>query len=198
MKTIVKTDQLINLEVKTTGQEKKDFLLPVENIQYWYPFNVNFSYVYSDAREQLYLVMDKEYKSRGGKDYYGTDILKNTQPLEELNGTMFHQKVYDRNNYIMVRAKFLGLKKTLLEEYTIEDVEQGFNRLHTVVKSIKNKIEARVTIGSDELLYAPARRSEDWDKMIYDNATLEEWELLEEIGEIYSMLSLMRKIKEGV
>lgn len=49
---------MLLLEVETTGEEKKHIYLSTENVHYWYPLNTNFSYRYSNAKEQLYLVQE--------------------------------------------------------------------------------------------------------------------------------------------
>jgi len=195
MKTVVKTDHLINLEVKTTNQSKKDFLLPVSNLHFWYPFNVNFSYVYSDAREQLYLVKENDYK---GTNWYNVDVLKQTAPLEEMEGFMFHEKVYDRNMYIMLRAHFIGLPKIITDEdYTLEDIEAGYTHLQQVHYKLKSEIEQRVLSRESDLYFPNHRCDPAWDNLIYNEATEEEQSFLEELGEMYGMLGLMRKIAEG-
>jgi hypothetical protein len=194
MKTVVKTDHLINLEVKTTNQSKRDFLLPIENLHFWYPFNVNFSYVYSDARDQLYLVKENDYK---GTNWYGTDVLKQTDPLEEMDGFMFHEKVYDRNMYIMLRAHFIGLPKIITDEYTLEDIEEAYKHLHTVHYQAKCRIEERVVEKAADIYFPTTTCDPYWDTLVYEETTEEEKEFLEELGEMYGMLGLMRKIAES-
>ena len=178
MKTTIKTEELLNLEVRTTNQGKKDYVLPIKGIEQWYPFNINFTYMHSESRNQMYLVKLPCYK---GDNLYNTAVLKNSEPLEELAGTLVNWEVFQRNAFIMLRASQLGVPKTLLDDYTLEDVKEGHEVLYKIHTALKDRLHSRV---KDE-------------ESIYDVATKEELSFLEELGEIYTMLNLMRKIKEG-
>ncbi|AMB18681.1 anti-sigma factor [Bacillus phage Eldridge] len=178
MKTTIKTEELLNLEVRTTSQGKKDYVLPIQGIFQWYPFNVNFAYMHSESRNQMYLVKLPCYK---GENLYDTEVLKHSEPLEELAGTLVNWKVFQRNTWIMLRASQLGVPKTLLDEYTMEDVKEGYEVLHNVHSKLQDQLYDRLEV----------------EESIYDVATKSELEFLEELGEMYAMLNLMRKIKEG-
>ncbi len=178
MKTTIKTEELLNLEVRTTSQGKENYLLPIQNLYQWYPFNVNFEYVHSDSQKQIYLVKLPCYK---GDNIYDTTVLKNSEPLEELAGTLVNWKVFQRNAWIMLRASQLGLPKTLLDEYTLDDVKEGYEVLHNVHSELQERLYSRL----------------EGEENIYDVATKSELTFLEELGEMYAMLNIMRKIKEG-
>jgi len=178
MKTTVKTEELLNLEVRTTSQGKKDYTLPIKGIEQWYPFNVNFMYMHSESRNQMYLVKLPCYK---GDNLYNTAVLKNSEPLKELNGAPFNESVWERNVYIMEKAWTIGVPKTISEEYTMEDIKEGYEVLHNIHTELQDRLLGRL----------------EEEESIYDVATKSELNFLEEIGEMYAMLNLMRKIKEG-
>lgn len=181
------------LTIETTDKEYKTLYLPSFNIHYWYPFNINFYYKYSNSREMLYLVREKDYK---GENFYKVDILKRTKPLVERNGVMFHPHVYIRNKYIIEKARALGLP-TLKDVYTMDDVENGFAELDILMQTLKERLEDRVVENTEDELSLPEVYTEDWDKLLFEQMTEEEERTLTEFGEMYSMLTVMRKLVEG-
>lgn len=181
----------IQLIVKTTSKHFKTFELPKLNIHFWYPFNINFTYRYTESKNYLYLVKEKGYT---GDNLYKADILKRTRPLEKRNGIMFNPHVFSRNMYIMDKARSLGLP-TIRESYTISDVQAGFERLGDMMQAVREQIENRFIWEFDEAWYVD-NASEEWDEKVYAQATEEENKILIEFGEIYSMLSIMRKLVE--
>jgi hypothetical protein len=193
MKTIVEHVDKITLQVQTTGDEVAEFLLPVMNVHYWYPFNINFTYRYTNSKGYLYLVKERDYT---GENLYKVDILKRTKPLEDRNGIMFHPSVYQRNKFIIEKAKSLGLP-VITGVYDMPTVDKGFKQLDQLIKLVKSRIEERFLESDDEAWYAPEIPTEDWDQAVYEHAKEEELTYLQEFGEMYTMLSLMRKIIEG-
>ncbi|QIW88712.1 hypothetical protein P59_115 [Bacillus phage P59] len=193
MKTIVAHEDKIKLQVHTTGDEVKEFLLPVMNVHYWYPFNINFSYMYTNSKGYLYLVKERDYT---GENLYKVEILKKTKPLEDRNGIMFHPNVYQRNKYIIEKAKSLGLP-VITGAYDIHDVNTGFKQLSSLIKLIKGRIEDRYMENDDDAWYSPEIPTDEWDQAAYKHATEDELTYLQEFGEMYTMLTLMRKIAEG-
>jgi hypothetical protein len=180
------------LEVLTTGKEVKEFFLPKENIHYWYPFNINFSYKYTDSKKFLYLVKDKNYE---GENYYFVDILKRTRALPKKDGIMFHEAVFDRNMYIMFKAANLGIP-TLLDEFTMEDVEEGFKKVGDIINAIKSQAKQRYIAETGEVFTTQEVTSEEWDRDVYEYLSDLEAETLVAVGEMYSMLNVMRKLVE--
>lgn len=192
MKTIVEEQGLVKLVVPTTGNEIKEFKLPSRNAWYWYPFNVNFTYKYSEAKGYMYLVKDRDFE---GPNLYKVDILKKTKPLEDRSGVMFHPQVYMRNRYIMDKARSLGVP-TINEQYTLEDVERGFKVVRALMEVVKKRIEDRYFEKDEDAWYAPDTPTEEYDAAVYSHAKKDEKEYLQEFGEMYTMLCLMRKIAE--
>lgn len=182
----------INLAVPTTDKGVKNYELSMENVFYWYPFNVNFYYRYSRSKQFIYLVKEEDYH---GENVYNVDILKRSKRLENRNGVMIHPHVYKRNMYIMGRAKDLGLP-TMREEYTIQDVEGGFSRLDVLIRTVKDSIENRLLDSGEEEKHLQSG-SDEWDKEVYSIATEKELQVIQEFGEMYAMLTVMRKIAEG-
>ena len=189
MKLISVLDALL-LEVETTGGETIDLVVPRHNIHYWYPFNINFFYKFTDAKEFLYLVMEKNYD---GPNYYNVDILKRTKQLEKKNGVMFHPEVYKRNMETIHQAWSYSIP-AIVDEYTLEDVQVGFYTLSEVIADFKNTLEVKYEELSGEFEMFP---SEEWDTKVYSLMTDEQRETFLGFGEIYTMLSVMRKLAEG-
>lgn len=186
------TGDKVELSVFTTnGDELKSFHFPKNHIYFWYPFNINFFYKYSNSREFMYLVKEKGYE---GENVYNIDILKRTKPMPTRNDVPFHKGVYQRNMYIMSKAKEVGLV-TIKDVYSISDVKENYIKLKNILTIIKNEMQDRYldkypedveNIGEDE----------EWIKKIYSEMTPEEHKHFIEIGEMYVMVNLMRKLAE--
>lgn len=182
----------IDLMVPTTDKELLHYELPTEKVHYWYPFNINFFYKYSMSKKFMYLVKEKDYD---GENIYNVDILKRSKPLGERKGVMFHPYVYKRNRYIIEKARALGIP-TVKDSYNLQDVQKGFSDLDLLIHAVKGRVEDRY-IAHGGALEAPEVPSDDWDRAVYNVMTVEEQKVLQEFGEIYSMLTVMRKIAEG-
>lgn len=190
MKLTAPSNDTIKLIIKTTSKHYKTFELPKLNIWYWYPFNVNFTYRYTESKNYLYLVKEKGYT---GDNLYRADILKRTKPLEHRGGVMFHPQVFQRNMYIIERAKELGIP-TIKSVFTLQDVEAGFEKLGDIIQTVRDQIENRFIWDNENAWYVSDTNSEEWDEKVYGQATPLEIKALQEFGEIYTMLSIMRKL----
>lgn len=194
MKLIANADlDVLVLDVLTTDKDMKEFYFPKRQIHYWYPFNLNFAYRYSNSKEFLYLVKEKGYE---GPNYYSVDILKRTKQLGYKNGVMYSPEVYKRNKHIMDRAHSIGIP-TIDGSFTLSEVEEGFRLLSMAMAMVKRSGEERYVaeIGEDD--YPQPLMSEEWDEIIYNYLTEKEEAFLIEFGEIYCMLTVMRKLVEG-
>jgi len=182
------------LTVPTTMGGTKRIKFPKKNLYYWYPFNLNFSYKYTNAKEFIYLVReDRDCKY----NYYQAGRLKKSEPLKNKDGYPLHPSVYKRNKYIIERAKKLGIP-TIDKPFDKTNIEIGFKRLAKLIKIVKTNIENRAIERDDEALYALAYPNEEWDELVYKYATEQEEQILIEFGEMYTMLNLMRKLlKKG-
>jgi len=199
MKLTVNPDkERIELKVQATDMTEKVVYLPTDKVYYWYPFNINFYYKYSQSEQRLYLVKGRGYT---GKNYYKVNGIKRTKPLSERNGIVFNPNVYMRNKYIMDKAKSLGLP-TIKKLYTLKEIEKGFADLDVLIQTLRHRLEDRVLESESELeleqatLHDQELDNEEWDEQVYSVMTEEEKEELEEYGEMYAMLNLMKKLAE--
>jgi hypothetical protein len=193
MKTYMEHDNTVTLVAPTTGDNDfKELNFPLVNIHHWYPFNVNFTYKYSNSKKHLYLVKGNEYE---GENLYNTASLKQSRPLPIIDGVPDHAHVHKRNAELMEYAQSLGIP-VMSGQYSMDDVQRGFKELDNLIKLLKSSIESRLIEELEERVYEVHKATEAWDKAVYEVATKEELDVLERFGEIYTMLSLMRKIKE--
>ncbi|AFQ96503.1 hypothetical protein [Bacillus phage vB_BceM_Bc431v3] len=190
MKLINISEKEILLELKTTDKKLEEICLPKENIHFWYPFNINFYYKHSSAKGYMYLVQDKHYE---GTNHYDTTILKRTKKLMKHEGVPLNLPVYERNTYIMSKAFELGIP-TIAQSYTSESVQHGFDTLAAIMGDLQSEIEERYVEASGKS--QPPINTEKWDKEMYKHATEEELAELQEYGEMYTMLSIMRKLAQ--
>ncbi|ANY29394.1 hypothetical protein [Bacillus phage PK16] len=188
MKLMNISEKEILLELKTTDKQLEEICLPKENIHFWYPFNINFYYKHSSAKGYMYLVQDKHFE---GDNIYNTTILKRTKKLMKKDGVPLHPAVYARNISIMSKAFELGIP-TIAQEYTSESVQHGFDTLAAIMGDLRDEIEERYIKASGKS--TPPINSEKWDKDMYKHATEIELAELQAYGEMYTMLSVMRKL----
>lgn len=190
MKLINISEKEILLELKTTDKKLEEICLPKDNIHFWYPFNINFYYKHSSAKGYMYLVQDKHYE---GTNHYDTTILKRTKKLMKHEGVPLNLPVYERNTYIMSKAFELGIP-TIAQSYTSESVQHGFDTLAAIIDDLKSQIEEGYvkTVGETSI----PTNTEKWDRNVYKYATEEELAELQEYGEMYTMLSIMRKLSQ--
>ena len=192
MKTVVEQPGTLTLKVQTTGDTVKGIDFPFHNVHYWYPFNINFTYRYTNSKNFLYLVKERDYE---GPNLYNVDILKRTKAMGTKDGAMYNPSVHERNQYIINKAKSLGIP-VITDDYTYQDVNKGFKRVSGLIRVVKDQIEARYLLNEDEIIVSPEIASDSWDTEVYACATAAEKEVLQEFGEMYAMLNLMRKMTE--
>lgn len=179
------------LTVDTTDKQDITQQVPKENIHYWYPFNINFHYKYSKAEGYLYLVKDAMYE---GDNHYKADILKRTKKLNKRDGVMFHPHIYRRNRYIMSKARTIGVV-TLIDDFTSKDVTLGYQKLRDITNAvIEGRVEKRILESMGEDIQYNEEYEGDWVDLVYNSLTPKEEETLLEVGEMYVMLSVMRKL----
>lgn len=182
------------LTVDTTGDKgTKDYYVSLSNIHQWYPFNISYKYNYSQSQRYIYLV---EENSSTGETLYGADILRHTAPLERRHGTMLHRKVLTRNEFIIAKAKRAGIPY-ITGSYNLKDIQDGFHKIRTVIEYIKDTIIKRYERVTAVPLVEGAVTPEQWDIALYVVATNVERKRLIELGEMYTMLTLMRKMVKG-
>lgn len=179
----------IKLELSTTDQETYTILVPKKDIHFWYPFNLGFYYKYSAAKEYMYLVQDKHYDRW---NVYGTDILKRTKelPITE-DDVPYNEPVFMRNIEVIGKAHLMGIK-SVMSDYTLSDVEKGFEIVSDAMQAIKDALELRSMERTKG--YVAPQHIEELDKKIYREAKAHEMEELALLGEIYNMLVLMKKL----
>ncbi|MDP4345332.1 hypothetical protein, partial [Escherichia coli] len=75
----------------------------------------------------------------------------------------------------------------------LQDVQKGFSDLDLLIHAVKGRVEDRY-IAQGGALETPQVPNDEWDHAVYNTMTVEEQEILLELGEMYSMLTVMRKI----
>ncbi len=189
MKTHVKNGNIL-IDVPTTEEGvRKKYTFNASTAYKWYPFNINYSYKYSNAKGIIYLIKETSYKK---EDVYKVSKPSNKMALKIDGESAFLLKVYKRNLYIMNTAYSLGLP-IIRKKYTLKDVERGFIKLGDLVDTLRETLGDRLE--NDHEVYINQNSFlENTDKQIYDVLNQEERKKLQEYGEMYTMLGLMRKI----
>lgn len=198
MKLLVKTqhergagdDVILRVSVNRTGETF--VAMPLENLHYWYPFNINFSYKFSDSKGGLVLVKERGYK--GPNFYNAPSTIKEAEPLKKKDGFFLNQKVYERNTYIIEKAKQLNLPVITDDTYNSRDIAKGFLRLQYLMGLVKKDIEKNYKM-HQEVTNAPVTElDEEWERRMFESMSTIHEKAYIEFGEMYSMLVTMNKI----
>lgn len=179
-------EKTVELELPIRGGNVQMVTIPKRNIHYWYPFNTNFFYRYSEPKEMMYLSKDARYK---GENIYNIDILKRTKPLQQVGNIPFHPYVYKRNKYIILKANKLGIP-TIDKKYDIVDIESGFEKVGNMIDELSKKTIERVEQDYQE---KEEKTIPQWEFIIENYTSEEDKKEYEMLGEIYTMLVLMKK-----
>jgi hypothetical protein len=161
--------------------------VPLQDLYLWYPFNINYEYRYSKKNSYMHLVA---ITGRTGDDVYKMEEPSNSPRMVHLGNTFYNEAVAERNKTIIWRAHNLGIS-TLDDEFNYTDVQNGFSDLDVFIQTVKDRIEDRVDPADFE---GHLSKPDMKDRAIYAQATDTELRRLQEFGEIYTMLSLMRKM----
>lgn len=198
MRTKKLTKRLGEMKVRTSKLQEATFNYPLSTVQYWYPFNNNYEYRYSEKKNILYLVMSEpklEYT-----DYY---IEENTERTESNHGvfspTSWYCAVVDSDNVrVIAYAQRLGLRADFYAEdapYTVKDLEKDYKIIKGYEWRVIEDIRKRVmkTFNQQEYNKYYGMEDENRSSMILSRATPSELSELRMIGKVFTMLSVLRK-----
>ncbi|QQO40578.1 RNA polymerase sigma factor [Bacillus phage 000TH008] len=198
MKLLVKTQHergtednvILRVSVNRTGETF--VAMPLENLHYWYPFNINFSYKFSESRGGLVLVKERGYE--GHNFYNAPSTLKEAELLKKKDGFFLNQKVYERNTYIIEKAKKLNLPVITDDTYNSRDIAKGFLRLQYLMGLVKKDIENNYKMYQEVTSAPETELDEEWDHKMFESMSTIHKNAYIEFGEMYSMLVTMNKI----
>lgn len=200
MKLLIdKTTGDISVRLTKTLEGGDTTTIPVstkENLKNWYPFNINYQYVYSESQGRAYLKeLGKSENNSIARPLITPLGSSNLKFMEFRNKNKpYNSLVSKRNKYIISRAKSLLKIKTIEDVYVMKDLDVAFERIGKAIDSIKNGVEERL-VKSEEIPMHHFYSEEGFsDTFIMKNMTKDEQELLWELGEMYSMLVLMKKL----
>lgn len=182
------TDQLV-LTVPTTNDKDHiiRMVLPKTNIHYWYPFNINFYYQHSAAKNFLYLIEGNDYL---GPNIYGAGILKKSKPVGDKDGTLYHDKVCQCNLQTIEKAKAMNLP-VITEEFTSNDLKNGFLDVRDKLEEIKDQVFKRnihkFNQGKDHMSIPD-------EEYLLKHMNSKEEDTFTFLGEVLGMFGVMRKL----
>ena len=198
MKVVGKNEEEITLILETTSsdvEEVKEITLPRSFILQWYPLNMNYTYKYAKSKNMMYLVKDPTYK---GEQIYETKLLKFAKELPLHHGVPLNQSVYDRNKEVLAYATdkhIINPEDVWTKEYLNDSVLKTIQHM----KDYRNVLQKRFILAVDEFneeLLQETNNKEGLDEILYSYATEEELKELNMIGEVYTMVNLLRRLKD--
>lgn len=198
MKVVKKTEEEIILILETTSsdvEEVKELTLPLDKLLYWYPLNMNYTYKFANSKQIMYLVKDPTYK---GEPLYETKLLKYAEELPLRDGIPFNESVYERNNQVMafaVKSNILDMYGHLNADTLEESVICTINYMKEFRQVLQKRFILDETRDTDESV-SVTNDKEDLDLILYSYATEDEMRDLNMMGEVYTLLNLMRRLQD--
>lgn len=198
MKVVKKNEEEITLILETTSsdvEEVKELILPLDKLLYWYPLNMNYTYKFANSKQIMYLVKDPTYK---GEPLYETKLLKYAEELPLKHGVPFNESVFVRNAKVLEFA----MKRDILGVYgnpDLQTVEESIICTINYMKEFRQVLQKRFildeTRDTDEAVSVTSDK-EDLDLILYSYATEDEMRDLNMMGEVYTLLNLMRRLQD--
>ena len=153
------------------------YKFPTSSLCYWYPWNTAYeSVLYNDE-----IILTNTYKAK-------TEKIKGSHYLNTY--VWYNSSVEQDNQRIVDFAKAIGIKSPF-EVYTSKDVSEGFELLGKQI----DQFCAQQTISlieSDQPYYSSSVGS--LEKYALKDLTPPDVHLFAKLGEVYNMLSTMRKV----
>lgn len=190
----------LNLRIGNSKEEEEIKGLDLDKLYQWYPMNISYGMRYQEPRDRIYLYpvenppenVDYNYEERMRTKPDGV-VIKDIKP------DMVCLNVFIDNVELCRTADGLGLPHMLQHKYTLEEAKEGINRLLIMLDDIKNYLELRIE--GEELKKFRGLPLQERERMLYSYATNDELGDIKQIGKLYTMINLMRKIareREGV
>lgn len=178
-------------------KEYKEFEgLDLTKIYQWYPMNISYVYRFQEPRDRLYLYPVKNPPLTTDYNYeYRTRRKPKGTVIADINPTMACMNVMKDNMELCMQADELGLPHLLTANYTHEQSKKGILDTLGMLDSVKDALEKRLEKEEDLSNYRQLSLQEQ-DNVLYLYATETELNQMKQIGKLYTMLNLMRKISK--
>lgn len=197
MRTQIKNKRS-KLMVRKGYRDIEEFNFPLDTLKDWYPLNVNYEYKYSMDRKDLYLTLSDTYAT-----YYDYGV--ETKNRAKAPGNRFcpsegwyNPSVKEDNERISNLAEEWEVVNfyTPEEEVTWLAIEDSYETLLDEYEDIKEVLYKRASKYVDGIAL-DHEEEEEQDRYIYMFATEEELNKLHDIGKMYVMVGLLKRIKQA-
>ena len=183
----------LKVQVGNIKEEVEFSGIDLDKLYKWYPMNVCYVMRYQEPRDRLYLYPVKNPPEN--IDYEYEERLR-TKPagvvIEDIGPDMMCTNVFKDNVELAMLADGLGLPHLLKYSYTLEETKKGIVDLLEMLDDIKEVLENRIE--GDKLKEFRSLPLQERESMLYSYATAEELEEMKQLGKLYTMINLMRKI----
>lgn len=212
MKVIKIDDNTGRLLVITSGGRGVRMDFPLETIFNWYPLCNRYDYRYRKSSDTLYLVLAHQSSAPsryGVKEAKGRAISKVASFKKD---TWCNSEVIKDNKAVYAFAKRLGIA-TPDTDYTLADVNNGLKKVQDCLDTLLNIEKQRVEMKYQKAVtrYAETGNTgyrsfirkyeeqqkhdrEDQTSFILENCTRKTLNVYLNLGDVYTMLSIMRKV----
>lgn len=181
---------MVHVSATTSQGNSKDYILPIEEMDSWYPLYFYLDYYYISNRDSFMLKADSSAPQYikdllADKNYYLEDFYDPTKRVPVVTDNF----ILRDNKAMENKLKTLGLT-TWNEAYTPEDVANNFTRISNTLDIIDNDL-------LDKQQVMMPKHDRKLDKNSYGFASDEESAMLVDLGVAFSMTTLMSKIVDA-
>lgn len=198
MKFTIDNKDTGTLEVRVGNfKEKTKFSgMDLDKVYQWYPMNIYYKLRYQAPKDRLYLFptdnpplnVDYDYEERSRTKPDGVQI-------KEIGPEMVCMNVMLDNIELSREASKLGIPNMVVGDYTTTQIKEGIEDLLALLDTYKESLEYRIE-KEGKLEEFRKKALQEQDSMLYSYSTEEEQESMKQLGKMYTMLNLMRKIAE--
>lgn len=180
---------------RQSNAQQVEWEFDIDTLADWYPLNLNYEYRYSTRKEDMYLVSTD---SKGVNNSYQIKEKKtkseanNREAITCINWN--NDLVKERNREVMAFAKGLGIT-TFQDEWNNRDIADSFVIVSDCLDNLKRTIGARFKEfhKKDEVQGYVNGGLEEKEIIMFNYINEDEQEIYFKLGEIYTMLNLMKK-----
>lgn len=188
------TEKLGKITLRGADNKEPVLVFPLETLVNWYPFDVNYEYRFSNKRNKLYIALVDESVQTPS---YGISTNKDRVKSEHASFELpewYNAVIAEENMKTVELAKKLGIK-TPEEDFTKEDVQNGFELLGRSINILTNIVTERFLSCSSEEAIKDYHRAKTEDKSLMSLAFCndDDDKLFLDLGKVHSMLNIMRK-----
>lgn len=200
---------MVRVTCETSGGSKLEYIVPVTNMNYWYPLYHVFDYKYQAQTGEMHLVLYPEASEEQINQFdiiatkvqrYVTTSIILPSIINPKTGTVTDNELHRINQSLLFQLEKRGITTWNKKNYTRQDVKRNYDIINETLKAIKVSTqlkyhtkkgdESNTVFSFDDLSSNLEARDIDYYKYLSDDDA----RVLIELGGAYTMTTAMNKI----